>query len=159
MLRNFMKIIETIPASLIKVFDETESMIIKQLWMSAFCKNKQGINTKEFLWHIFSSGRYPSIAGNKARLEYSKHFAARYFVMPNNNGPVISVQLLPESANYSDYYVSPSNLAWTMAFTHEEGWLGPYFALHTEYQNLNKVNELHKQKLTEIEEAKKNGWY
>jgi len=49
-----------------------------------------------------------------------------------------------------------------MVFTHEDGWFGPYFAIHQNYEVLNKQNmtDLNKsiQSQKEIEIAKKNGW-
>jgi hypothetical protein len=36
---------------------------------------------------------------------------------------------LPDFENSGqDIYVWPNGLDWTMAFTHEDGWLGPYFS-------------------------------
>lgn len=78
--------------------------------------------------------------------------------MPNDKGAIIVVDTLPISCNHSDYYIFPTNMAWTMAFTHEEGWLGPYFEKHKNYSTLNKINEQHREKLTQIEIARQNGW-
>ena len=38
-----------------------------------------------------------------------------------------------------------------MAFTHEQGWLGPYFSKHKDYEVLNNKN-------IKSVEAKTNGW-
>jgi hypothetical protein len=36
---------------------------------------------------------------------------------------------LPDFRNSGlDIYVWPDGLEWTMAFTHEDGWFGPYFS-------------------------------
>jgi len=49
-----------------------------------------------------------------------------------------------------------------MAFTHEEGWLGPYFAKNKNYKILEKRNQdQYKnqiEKLRQIELAKSKGW-
>lgn len=57
-----------------------------------------------------------------------------------------------------DFYVFPSNLAWTMAFTHEDGWLGPYFARHRNFTELNKANLEKIRKLHQAEAAHLKGW-
>jgi hypothetical protein len=49
-------------------------------------------------------------------------------------------------------------MAWTMAFTHEDGWLGPYFARHASYQNLNAENLAMIRKAKKAEEARLKGW-
>ena len=38
---------------------------------------------------------------------------------------------LEQGADEADAYVFPPDLAWTMVFTHEDGWLGPYFSRAT----------------------------
>ena len=45
-----------------------------------------------------------------------------------------------------------------MAFTHENGWLGPYFAKHPDYTQLEVENEKYREKLEQIAEAKRRGW-
>jgi len=45
-----------------------------------------------------------------------------------------------------------------MAFTHEDGWLGPYFAKHSQYDKLNQQNIKSIEKALSIEQAKQKGW-
>ncbi len=45
-----------------------------------------------------------------------------------------------------------------MALTHEDGWLGPYFAQHPEYDRLNEANQLKLRKLRERDAARNKGW-
>jgi hypothetical protein len=143
----------------IKIFSETEATAIRKKWMEAFCKNKQGANTKQFLWHIFSGGRYPSDSGDLAKLKYEQHIAPEYVVMPNEQTPTILTSEKPSKGTSPDCYIFPTNMAWTMAFTHEEGWLGPYFALHPNYEALNRANEEYRKKLHQMTIAKQKGWY
>lgn len=146
------------PSNILKVFDKKETWAIERQWMSIYCKNKQSCNTKDYKWHIFSGGGYPSVDAEKARAEYESKFAAEYIVMSNDHELAILTDSKPESCNLSDYYVFPVNMAWVIAFTHEEGWLGPYFAFHPNCEALNKENEklLEKQRQKEI--AKQKGW-
>ena len=49
-------------------------------------------------------------------------------------------------------------MAWVMAFTHEEGWLGPYFAKHPKYTTLCEENARLVEKERKKAEAKQKGW-
>ena len=146
------------PGKIVKIFSTAETAEIVNLWMSVFGKNKQGCNTKAFKWHIFSGGRYPSIAGNDARQAYFKQIAHEFVVLPNDNECAVLTDRLPDHCDLSDYYVFPQNMAWVMAFTHEEGWLGPYFAEHPEYIKLNNENLQLVRKAQQKAEAQSKGW-
>jgi hypothetical protein len=41
----------------------------------------------------------------------------------------------------SDFHVFAKNVAWSTAFTHEDGWIGSTFFRHSKYTQLNRVNE------------------
>lgn len=144
------------PGKILEVLEREKASSIAKKWENVYLKDNQGVNTRSFKWHIFSSGRYDALDGETALKEYSKHIAAKYYIM-SNKGEVLLTDLLPQELNYMDVYVFPENLAWTMAFTHEEGWLGPYFAKHRNYKKLDAENELHRKKLAQKERARKNG--
>jgi len=150
--------IECNPNELIKVFTQAETKEIENQWMKVFAKNKQGFNTKSYKWHIFSGNGFPSIDGDEAQKEYDKRKETTYIVMGNEGELAILTNQKPNSYNYKDYNVFPVNMAWNMAFTHEEGWLGPYFAYHPNYKVLNKENEKLIEKEHQKEEAKNKGW-
>jgi len=150
--------IEIEPGEVNKVYSKKETWELEKLWMSTFCKDKQGANTKSYKWHIFSYDKYPSISGEKAKLIYLEQKAPEYIVLPNDGELAIETNELPQKCDLSDYYVFPKNLAWTMAFTHEEGWYGPYFAKHIEYDLLVEKNLRQIQKNKEMKMAKDNGW-
>ena len=126
--------------------------------MRIYANKNSGVDTKLFKWHVFSSGRFESLEKDEALEEYQSQIASKYFVMNNDLDEVFVTDLKPDSCVLSDYYVFPENMAWTMAFTHEDGWLGPYFARHPKYETLNRINMAHLDKLKQIENAKKNGW-
>lgn len=44
------------------------------------------------------------------------------------------------------------------AFTHEDGWLDPYFAKHQQWENLELENKFKLKKLRQKELAKQKGW-
>lgn len=149
---------EIAPGKILKVFSAEETSEIERSWMNIFCKNKQGFNTKAYKWHIFSGGGYPSVDGEAAREEYKIQSAAKFVVLPNDGENAVLTDSLPLACCLSDYYVFPLNMAWVMAFTHEDGWLGPYFAKHQNYNALNKDNFMQIKKDQQKSEAKKKGW-
>jgi hypothetical protein len=145
-----------------KVLTAEEADALAVEWLNVFGKDKQGVNTKAFMWHLFSAKRYPSVSGANADEAYSQHASPHYVVLSNDREFAFVSDSRFRAKNISDYYVFPENLAWTMAFTHEDGWLGPYFAKHPEYDILNRDNVesilSSEQKRAEIERAKKQGW-
>lgn len=151
--------IEVKPGKVLKIFSRKESIDLSKIWMDVFCKNKQGANTKAYLWHIFCCNKYPHLSGDEAVNEYKKQLAPEYIVLANNCKFAVLTDLLPDDCNLSDYYIFPPNLAWTMAFTHEDGYLdGPYFAVHPNYHKLNLEIKKQIQKNKDIENARENGW-
>ncbi|MEO8389393.1 MAG: DUF4275 family protein [Polaromonas sp.] len=116
------------------------------------------MNAKDYLWHIFSGGRYPSLSGAQAMAAYEKQVAAEYVVLSNDRETAFATNALPQSSSLTDYCVFPVNLAWTMAFTHEDGWLGPYFARHGNFAALNEFNLGKVRKLRQAEAARLKGW-
>jgi len=150
--------IEIQPGNILSVFSKTESEELHEQWMKVFGKNKQGLNTKSYKWHIFSGNGYPSLNGEKAFEKYSEQVSPEFVVMPNDNENAILTDSLPTQSNLWDFYVFPRNLAWTMAFTHEVGLYGPYFAKHKKYDELNAENIRQIEKNRQRQIAKEKGW-
>ena len=128
------------PGQILHHFSQTETANLTTQWLSVFGTKRQGVNSKAYLWHIFSAARYPCVAGPAAVQEYQQQLAQEYVVLANDGKTAFSTNLLPSKADFADYYVFPKNLAWTMAFTHEDGQLGPYFAKHMNFVGLNNDN-------------------
>ncbi len=149
--------IEIKPEQLLKVYGSSEVEAIEKKWIAAFCKNKPGLNIKQYKWHIFCGEGYPSVEGDLAEAAYKKHESPAYVVM-SEDGEAFLTNKKPSNLNYIDAYVFPVNMSWTMAFTHEEGWMGPYFAVHKNYVQFEEKNKNHIEKLEQIEIARKNGW-
>jgi len=139
-------------------YTSNEIASLVQQWLDVFGKDRQGANTKAFLWHIFSYERYPALKGDQAVLEYRQEVCCEFVVLSNDRDEAYLSDVRPDDRPFSDFYVFPPNLAWTMAFTHEEGWLGPYFARHPRYKDLNTVNVAKVKKQQEKEHAKSRGW-
>ena len=139
-------------------YSETEAETFAERWLAVYGTNRQGINAKAFLWHIFSAGRYPSVSGEESWLHYNMQEATNLVVLSNDRKQAFLTNLKPLCCSWSDCMIFPANLAWTMARTHEEGWLGPYFARHPRYTALEAENHAAIQKQREAEVARSKGW-
>jgi hypothetical protein len=139
-------------------FTQDEITALVTQWLEAFGADRHGVNAKAYLWHIFSGSRYPNLSGAEAMTEYEKQVAVEYVVLSNDRKTAFATETLPQSSSLTDYYVFPANLAWTMAITHEDGWLGPYFARHRNFAALNEFNLEKVRKLRQAEAARQKGW-
>lgn len=146
------------PGSVLRQFTEAEANRLAEDWLAVFGKKAQGVNTKAYLWHVFSAECYPAISGDEAVGQYRQQAGLEFVVLSNDRKEAFMTELLPESSSLSDYYVFPSNLAWTMAFTHEDGWLGPYFARHPDFVKLDHDNRAKIEKRRQADAARQKGW-
>ena len=79
-------------------------------------------------------------------------------MLANDRTEGLITDLRPTTALIADYLVCPLNWAWTMAFTHEDEDLGPYFAAHGDYDRLQAANVKGMRKVHEAQIAKQRGW-
>ena len=128
-------------------------------WLAVYGRDGQGVNFRAFMWHIFSGNRYPSLEGDQARAEYAGQICCELVILPNDRDEAFLVDSRPGHRPFPDFHVFPPNLAWTMAFTHEEGWLGPYFPRHTYYTEINAANIAKVRKREEMDYARSQGWH
>jgi hypothetical protein len=112
----------------------------------------------DYMWHVFSYGSYPNVALQDALAAYAGVASSEYVVLSNDRDEAYVTDQKPSACSLSDYYVFPKNFAWTMAFTHEDGWLGPYFAKHRDFDKLHDENLRRIRKSQEAAEAKRKGW-
>lgn len=85
-----------------------------------------------FEWHVFSFAHAPALNGEPALEAYLAEHPAEFVVCPESDRfPAYRLRgaTLPDLRPLgADVYVAPPDLAWTLAFTHEESLgLGPYF--------------------------------
>jgi hypothetical protein len=139
-------------------FSKQEVAALVAQWLEVYGQDRFGVNAHAYLWHVFSFERYPSVSGAAAEAGYEQQQAHEYVVLSNDRDLAFKTDQRPHRAMLRDYQVFPPNLAWTMAFTHEDGWLGPYFAKHPQYEKLNAVNVAKIQKARDIEAARRKGW-
>lgn len=156
MARRLLPIVQ--PGNVLREYLPEEATKLSAAWLEAYGANRHGVNAKAYMWHVFSGARYPSVAGDEAIREYLQQRAAKYVVLSNDRRFALDTDLLPEQSSLADYYVFPKNLAWTMAFTHEDGWLGPYFARHRNFAALDEENRANVEKARQAEVARKRGW-
>jgi hypothetical protein len=146
------------PGNVVRFFSEEEAAQLVKLWISTFSNGDKALKDEQFLWHIFSGCIYPRVEGDMALKQYSAQIGTEFIVLSNDRRVAFLTDKLPDSVSLSDYYVFPPNFAWTMAFTHEAGWLGPYFARHPKPEALDRANEAAVRKAMEADLARKNGW-
>lgn len=150
------------PGKITHVYSTEETREIDRRWVAEYCKNKQGANIKDYRWHIFSFDKYPALSGEEAIGQYRLQKACEYIVLSNDGEAAVETDMLPFESDLHDFLVFPRNIAWTMAFTHEDGWFGPYFAKHKRYERLSLENEqllkAKAKKRMEVEKAKLKGW-
>jgi len=146
------------PGHITRRHSEAEADELLTQWLGVFGRNRHGVNSNTFLWHIFSGDKYPNVSGAEALTQYKQQQAPEYVVLSNDRKVAFATDLLPERCSLHDYYVFPRNLAWTMALTHEDGWLGPFFARHPSYAVLNDANLASLKKAQQAEAARLKGW-
>lgn len=147
---------------ILRRFTEQEVRQLLGEWIDVYAKNAAGANIEAFLWHTFSSGAFPSVCKREAERRYAEQVASEVVVLSNDRVSALLTDSLPNQCSVSDYLVFPRNLAWSMAFTHEDGWLGPYFAKHARYdslvaENIKRSRDMQRKAL-EAERAKREGW-
>ena len=149
---------EVAPGKILYRLSESEVAANVERWMACFGKNSEGIHIDQFMWHVFSNRRFPSVSRAAALEQYPQHEAHEYVVLSNDRDEAFTTDIRPMECSLSDWLVFPANLAWTMAFTHEDESLGPYFALHPRFSVLDAENRGRIKKAREAERARQKGW-
>ena len=146
------------PGTVLSEFTRHEAAELATRWLEVFGRDRFGINTGAFLWHVFSYGRTPSLALGAAWAAYEQQACRDYVVLSNERDAALVTDQRPTRTPFRDALVFPRNFAWTMALTHEDGWLGPYFARHPQHERLDAENAAGMKKARAIEQARLKGW-
>ena len=129
-----------------KVVEGDDATKIAHKWLAHFCSHRTSfkgiLGGKTYLWDEIHS----EYQNKDAMEQYESHFAPSYILMDDNFGQhghkLFVSRVKPQgNSHLGDFHVFPKNFAWSMAFTHEDGWLGPIFFKHAKYGTLNKQNE------------------
>jgi hypothetical protein len=153
----------------VREYSRAEAQALADQWLAVYAANGTGPGSRRYLWHVFSYGTTPALEGADALARYAQQACAQYVALSNDRKSAFLTTTRPERNLYQDWFVFPPNLAWTMAFTHEDGWIGPFFATHPDHARLDAHNraELARseqeraaraRKDLEIERARKRGW-
>ena len=105
----------------LREYTSNEAAQLAQSWLDVFGSDRASTNTKAYMWHVFSFGRFPAVAGQQALSEYQKQVCCEFIVLSNDRDAAYMVDERPTDPCFSDFCVFPPNFAWTMAFTHEDG--------------------------------------
>jgi len=148
--------------SLLQTFSQTETKEWEARWRAVYAANGDVPGLGKYLWHTFSYAAYPSVSGNDAEQGYAEHRREEVIVLSNDRKTALRVAEPPVSDWVMDFYVFPPDLTWTMAFTHEDGRLGPYFARHPDYamraEKAKQQRLANERKAVEMTRAKQEGW-
>jgi hypothetical protein len=150
------------PGRILRRFTAQETRQLVDAWIDSYARNAREANIRAYLWHAFSSGAYPSVCREEAMRCYAEHTASELLVVSNDRRSAVLTDALPTRCNVPDYLVFPPSLSWTMAFTHEDGWLGPYFAKHADHEALvlndSRRSRALQGRRQELERARREGW-
>lgn len=146
------------PAGIVTRLTAQEARQLTEAWLAAYGRERAP-GMSQYKWHVFSYGTYPSAALEDARTLYAEAMSSNYVVLSNDDDEALVTDQKPSSSSLRDFYVFPRNLAWTMAFTHEDGWLGPFFAKHQDFERLNAENLQRIKKAAEAADAKQKGYW
>ena len=146
------------PGQVLREFSPAQARELATQWLAVFAANGRAPGTSRYRWHVFSYGSTPALALAGARRQYELESCAEYVVLSNERDAAFVTSERPTASSLRDWFVFPPNLAWTMAVTHEDGWLGPYFAKHPDYESLNAENRAQLRKRREADLARERGW-
>lgn len=119
----------------VEPIEETARRTLLRAWRRVFATKLHAATGRwkhgPFEWHVFSFGHADTLCGDEAVAAYQSECPEVVVVCPESDR-LEAVRLhggrLPTFRG-DDVYVWPPDLAWTMAFTHEESLgLGPYFS-------------------------------
>lgn len=146
------------PGKILSRFGQEDAKVLAETWLTVFGQ-QLAPHMHDYMWHVFSYASYPSVAQHEALSAYAGVTSPEYVVLSNDQDEAFLTDQKPSSCSLRDYYVFPKNLAWTMVFTHEDGWLGPYFAKHSDFDKLNDENLRRIRKTEQAAEAKRKGYW
>ena len=151
------------PGMVLQSFSKAEALQWRERWSAVYVGHHRSPGLSRYLWHQFSWEGYPAISGEEAEQCYARQVHCEVVVLRSDRvAAAWRVSAPPTQCDLSDYHVFPANLAWTMAFTHEDGLLGPYFAQHPNYEALNRQmareHAAATQKAQQLAHARKMGY-
>ncbi len=120
--------------------DTTAARAFAQRWSSTFAPSPPP-QPCPYRWHTFSFQLYQCLEGAAALSAYLDQWYAPFYMFDEalDFCALCEAQAYPDlSALRRDIYVAHQNLKWTVAFTHEQPHLGPFFA--ERFVNSSEIN-------------------
>ena len=116
----------------------SDALDVLRRWQASFIPpgemKRLGV-PKQFAWHVFSYNVVRATRGAQAVADYeaAAENADDFFVIASESSRIEAGRVRGPAPFFhgSDITISPPDFSWTMAFTHEEPELGPYFALRS----------------------------
>jgi hypothetical protein len=112
-----------------------ETLGLRDSWRRIYArplKRAHGVwHRGRYDWHVFSFKDTYALEGKAASTAYLGQRCSELIVLPNGDAECaarVRAASPPRLDGEQDVYVSPPDFSWTMVFTHEDGWCGPYFS-------------------------------
>jgi hypothetical protein len=113
--------------------EQTQSM--RDAWRRVYArplKRDLGVWIRAgFDWHVFSYEHTYALERDAATTAYRAENCKELIVFSNDErdlGCRVRLASPPPLDDEQDVYISPPDFSWTMVFTHEKNWFGPYFS-------------------------------
>jgi hypothetical protein len=117
--------------------DVARKQELETLWNLVFAsemKKRHGVSVYlGYRWHGYSYQLHPCLSGQAALEEYLRQRPAPFFIFNEPMTLCCRCQgaTYPDLTNLrDDLYVVHHELRWSMAFTHEQPYIGPFFATY-----------------------------
>lgn len=118
-----------------ELLPKEEVHALQHQWRRVFAPRVRQLTGEDvylgFDWHAFSYSLVHSVDGDEARQAYQRESCTDFYVLPHmdeGKGYKCQSSTLPQFSRKSiDVYICPLDLKWTMVYTHEDDWCGPYF--------------------------------
>ena len=116
----------------VRRLSESEKAETIDAWFAVLGDDFTRQQNSELNWHCFSWEDSKALEGTKAFEAYQQQWLAPIVIFDESEDWLIECEV-KEYPDFStlrkDIYVSHHNMKWTMAFTHEQPDIGPFFAV------------------------------
>lgn len=116
----------------VRICDESERGKTIDSWFEKLGDNSTRRRKGELNWYCFYREDHKALEGAKAFEAYQQQWLALIVIFDESEGWLIECEVkeFPDfSTLQQDIYVFHHNMKWTMVFTHEQPYDGPFFAV------------------------------
>lgn len=109
---------------------------VQRRWLSVFAQGVKAVKGvwvyNGYMWHGFSFDLVSALAGPKALTAYLACYSTDAYAFDEDLDEMYRFRpdaVFPDLTELdNDFYVCHHNMEWTMAFTHEQPTIGPFYA-------------------------------